>query len=298
MPRQPGEPLVSRRAPSSRRRALFLVRYPRLAPVLGGLARRFLLLVAAVQGVLARILSGLGLEGVGGVVRRRSELLRGVAGWLRGISPWLARHRTYVSRAREGGIDVLFVGDSLTYGWRQEGAAPWRERFAELNAENFGIGGDRTRFVLSRLACGELDGISPSVIVLLIGANDVRTDPAEDVADGIAAIIDVIREHAPGSRVLLLSLLPQDRLPTERRARIARVNELIAGLDDGEAVRYLDVSGRFLDPEGLISERVMSDFLHLTPRGYEILADALHPVLLEMTGRAAATERGTDRMQG
>ncbi|MDH3285296.1 MAG: GDSL-type esterase/lipase family protein, partial [Acidobacteriota bacterium] len=134
--------------------------------------------------------------------------------------------------------------------------------------------------------CGELEGIRPRVVVLLIGANDVRANSPEQVAEGIADIIGVIRDRLPSTRTLLLSLLPQDRYETERRASIARVNELIRELHDGEHVIFLEVSGEFLSANGQVSEEIMSDFLHLTPRGYEIFADAIHPVLVDLLAGA------------
>ena len=44
---------------------------------------------------------------------------------------WLKRHLGFVNLAQQGGIDVLFLGDSITDGWRDEkdGAPVWKKYF-------------------------------------------------------------------------------------------------------------------------------------------------------------------------
>jgi len=55
---------------------------------------------------------------------------------------WLERHKSFISQAKQGGIELLFLGDSITYGWQTAGKAVWERRFAPRHAANFGIGGD------------------------------------------------------------------------------------------------------------------------------------------------------------
>ncbi|MEI6467441.1 MAG: GDSL-type esterase/lipase family protein, partial [Verrucomicrobiota bacterium] len=89
---------------------------------------------------------------------------------------WVKRHDGFVQIAKQGGVDVLFVGDSITDGWRRlergGGKATWDREFAPLKSANFGISGDRTQHVLWRLENGELDGFKPKAIVLMIGTNN------------------------------------------------------------------------------------------------------------------------------
>src|ERR1700744_4346534 len=72
---------------------------------------------------------------------------------------WLARHEGFVKEAKAGGIDLLFMGDSITDGWRSRGKNIWEKAYGSCHAANFGIGGDRTEHVLWRIENGELDGI-------------------------------------------------------------------------------------------------------------------------------------------
>src|SRR5690242_17023767 len=72
---------------------------------------------------------------------------------------WLARHEEFVQQARTGGIDLLFLGDSITDFWRNRGSNIWNQYYAPRHAANFGISGDRTQHLLWRMDHGELDGI-------------------------------------------------------------------------------------------------------------------------------------------
>jgi lysophospholipase L1-like esterase len=190
---------------------------------------------------------------------------------------WTDLHEGFVAQARQGGEDVLFLGDSITYFWGDpaHGAAAWRAGLEPLGAVGFGIPGDQTQNLLWRLQNGELDG-RPKVAVVMIGVNDLGhgQSPA-DTATGIAAVVDTIRAESPQTKVLLLSLLPAGGTDSFLNPGIARVNAMIAGLDDGRDVRFLDVASRFLGPDGDAAPGLLADGLHPSAAGYSVLADAL-----------------------
>src|SRR6185437_1869851 len=91
-------------------------------------------------------------------------------------SGWVARHEGFVQQAKAGNIDLLFMGDSITDFWRSRGKNVWQKFYGSRHAANFGISGDRTQHVLWRIENGELDGIDPKVIVLMIGTNNSGSD--------------------------------------------------------------------------------------------------------------------------
>ena len=66
------------------------------------------------------------------------------------------------------------------------------------------------------------------------------------------------------------------------RAKIKSINETVARLDDGKDVRYLDIGKKFLQEDGTLTKEIMPDFLHLSPKGYRIWADAIEPVVKEV----------------
>jgi lysophospholipase L1-like esterase len=197
---------------------------------------------------------------------------------------WLARHEGFVAQAKKGGVELLFMGDSITDGWRTKGINIWRKSYEPRHAANFGIGGDRTQHVLWRIENGELDGINPKVTVLMIGTNNSNSDEPEPIADAIKLIIKETRAKCPGTKVLLLAVFPRNK-PADTPKQLAtnqKVNELIAKLDDGKNVRFLDINKVFLGADGKVPAEIMPDFLHPNEKGYQLWADAMEPTLAEM----------------
>ncbi len=197
------------------------------------------------------------------------------------------RHRENLARGAAGPIGVLFLGDSITEGWFWGGNREiWQESFGTMEPANFGIGGDQTQHVLWRIENGELDGISPRVVVLLIGVNNIDY-PAAEIRDGVHAVVRRVREKLPQSRLLLMAIFPTgadpaDPIVADKRRKIAFVNESLAALDDGDRVRYLDLGPRLMGADGALPPSILPDALHLSAAGYRIWADAMGPLLKEM----------------
>jgi lysophospholipase L1-like esterase len=199
---------------------------------------------------------------------------------------WKKRHERFVERAKKGEVDILFLGDSITQGWEGKGKKVWAENFEPLKAANFGIGGDQTQHVLWRITEGkELEGIDPKVAVVMIGTNNAGSNSAAQIAEGIEAIVKELRRQKPKMKVLLLGVFPRagkrpDKEATEVEAanlhpKIKQINEIIAKLDDGKNIKYLDIGGKFLDKEGNLPKEIMPDYLHLSEKGYGIWAGAI-----------------------
>lgn len=195
---------------------------------------------------------------------------------------WAKVHESFLERARQGNVDLLFLGDSITAGWKNAGKTVWERHYAMRHAANFGIGGDRTQHVLWRLDNGEIEGIKPRVAVLMIGTNNAGANRSDEIAEGIETIVKTLRNKLPETKVLLLAVFPRGEKPNKTREKLAAVNQRIAKLDDGKTVKYLDIGPRFLNNDGTISKEIMPDFLHLTPKGYTIWADAIEPTLWSM----------------
>jgi lysophospholipase L1-like esterase len=195
----------------------------------------------------------------------------------------LDRHKQFLAIAKKGGVEVVFLGDSITQGWNNN--ATWKKYFEPLKAANFGIGGDQTGHVLWRITDGgELDAIKPKVAVVMIGTNNSGRDSAAQIAEGITLIVKTIHQKTPSTKVLLLGVFPRgEKAGTPIRAKLAEINSIIAKLDDGgKTVKYLDIGDKFLNPEKNLTKDIMPDYLHLSARGYEIWADAMMPTLQEM----------------
>ena len=193
------------------------------------------------------------------------------------VNPGFASsHDKFVKIAQEGTAELVFLGDSITAGWGRQQPI-WDKAFGTYKPANFGIGGDRTQHVLWRIKNGELDVIKPKAIVLMIGTNNSATDSAEGISKGITAIVETIRSKQPQAKLLLLAVFPRGEKPSPnpQRDKLKEVNATIAKLDDGKHIHFLDIGEKFLQPDGSLSKEIMPDFLHLSPAGYQIWADAI-----------------------
>jgi len=209
---------------------------------------------------------------------------------------WEKRHETFVGIAKRGNVDLLFLGDSITDAWGGEGHGTngghkiFTSKFVPMKAANFGIGGDRTQHVIWRLQNGELDGIKPKVVQLMIGTNNSNgsDNTAEEIADGVKGIIDEIKKKSPSTKVLLLAVFPRntgkdDGAKKIQKDKIDKVNSIISKLDDGgKSVKFLDIGSKFKDASGDLPKELMPDQLHLSEKGYEIWANAVEGVITSM----------------
>jgi beta-glucosidase len=199
-------------------------------------------------------------------------------------------HEQFLARGKAGPIGVLFLGDSITEGW---GKAPhiWDHYFGQYQPANFGIGGDQTQHVIWRIENGELDSISPKVVVLMLGTNNSAQHTGAQIAAADKRIVELIRAKLPATKVLLLAIFPRGPRQVgngtpepwqERMAAITAANAGLARLDDGKMVRFLDINARFLGNDGTIPNIIMPDQLHPNAAGYQLWAEAIEKPLAEM----------------
>jgi lysophospholipase L1-like esterase len=176
---------------------------------------------------------------------------------------------------RYGGkhADIVFDGDSITNRWEITGKDMWA-RYAD-RAADFGIEGDRTENLLWRLSKGQMDGVGPKVVVLMIGTNNTGRDSAVQIAEGVKAIVADYEKRCPEAHVILMAIFPRGRTPNDpARLKVATINKQIAALADTN-ISFVDIGPKLLEADGTISSEMMPDFVHPTARGYAIWADAI-----------------------
>lgn len=172
---------------------------------------------------------------------------------------------------------IVFDGDSITSRW--EAQPIWKERYAEIAAD-FGIEGDRVENLLWRLSKGQVDGINPKVVVLMIGTNNSGRDSAEQIADGIKAVVAEYERLCPSAHIILMGIFPRGESANDGgRRKVTDVNQLIAPLGNSERISFVDISAKMVESDGNISREMMPDFVHPTAQGYQIWADAIQPIL-------------------
>jgi lysophospholipase L1-like esterase len=148
------------------------------------------------------------------------------------------RHEGFVETAKQGNIDLLLHGDSITDWWVQgdENTAVFQKYFGAIRTANFAVAGDTTQGVLWGLRNGEGQGFSPKAVMFMIGTNNTRENTAPEIAEGIGAVVLEMRRDFPDAKILLLAVFPRGRPGDAVRDQIAEINQTIARLDDQQHV--------------------------------------------------------------
>jgi lysophospholipase L1-like esterase len=220
---------------------------------------------------------------------------------------WRARFAAKAAEMRQGPVDLVWYGDSITQFWETNGPEPWR-RFAPVwdyyygkrHALNLGFKGDTTAHLLWRIENGEAAGIHPKAAVVLIGANNFGRVhwPAGPTEAGIVKIVDELHRRLPGTRILLIGVLPCIRGPWVAENTVA-VNQALAARYRGrQDTVFVDLSGLF-ESGGRVDAGKFLD-PHLTPPDPPLhpsaetalaMAAAIEPVLSGMMGDKAKPEQ-------
>jgi len=206
--------------------------------------------------------------------------------WL-SLAEWQRRHEALKAQASLGGVDLLLLGDSITEAWPGTGQAAWGEHLLPLKAAAFGIGGDMTQHLLWRLRLGECDGLQPKVVGLLVGINNFgqQDDSPQEVARGVLAVAVEILRRWPRAELVLLGLLPDGDLPRDPlRRRVMAVNARLSDHGLGPQVRFFDVPGLFLKPDGSLDRDLLPDGVHPNGAAYERWARVLAPAFRILLG--------------
>jgi lysophospholipase L1-like esterase len=213
---------------------------------------------------------------------------------------WKVRHEAKLQELARTHPELIFLGDSITQDWEKSGppewqdfAPAWKRFYGDRNAVNLGFVGDTTANLLWRIRNGEVTGITPKVVIVLIGANNLGKVhwSAEDTVAGIAQIVTELRTRLPDTKILLLGVLPSDRSPWVTETTNAINKSLASAYAKAPSVTYLDLSGTFMR-NGVLNKALFLDG-HLTPpdpplhpsaQGQTLMAQTMEPVLAAMLG--------------
>jgi lysophospholipase L1-like esterase len=203
---------------------------------------------------------------------------------------WLVRHEAKLQEIATHGdeIDLVFIGDSITHFMDDRAPGLVERTFPGMPHLNLGYSADRTENVLWRLQNGEIDGISPKVVVLMIGTNNTghRRDPAAETLGGIRLIVETLQRQLPESKVLLLSIFPRGASAGDPLRQLnEQINAELPRLADGQTVFYQNINDAFLDAEGRLPKDVMPDLLHPNRKGYELWLAAIQPKVQQLLAR-------------
>jgi lysophospholipase L1-like esterase len=194
------------------------------------------------------------------------------------------RHEGFVDKAKEGNIDLLLHGDSITDWWQQDANLPmFNKYFGDIRTANFAVAGDTTQGVLWGLRNGEGQGFQPKAVMLMIGTNNTGQSTGPEIAEGVGAVVMELRRNFPSAKILLLAIFPRALPGDPVRDKIVEVNQIISRLDDKKDVFYMDIGQKFLDDKGVfLPDSFRPDNLHPLAKGYDIWGEAVSAKLAEL----------------
>jgi lysophospholipase L1-like esterase len=131
----------------------------------------------------------------------------------------------------------------------------------------------------------ELKRQKPDIKILVLGVFP-RGNPfdaersLEQITEGIKPINEELKKENPDVKHLnaLVRKLERNRgtIPAEKlNKKVLQINAIISKLDDGKTVFYKDIGKEFLTENGGLSGEIMPDYLHLTPKGYDVWGKAI-----------------------
>lgn len=199
---------------------------------------------------------------------------------------WAKRHQAMAKEMTEGRAKVLWIGDSIVQRWGDDGKPVWNKYYRHRDAINLGISGDRTEHVLWRLENCNLEKATPKLAIVMIGQNNGPDNTAEEIAGGVSAIVTLLREKQPEMKILVLGITLRGEKPNDEQVKLAKSNAILATLDDGKHVFFLDINKVFLLPDGNVSKALMPDYEHPNKEGCRVWAEAIEPKVAELLGEA------------
>ncbi len=202
---------------------------------------------------------------------------------MRTDDPSVAKHNKILGMKDAYDIQLVFLGDSLIRRW-EDNIDLWNKFFSAYGAANFGVGGDCLENIKWRILNGELDGIDPKIIILLAGTNNLDKDSEETIVNGIREIVEIIRHKLKNTKLVILGLLPRNANETgiNYARKIGRINRQLGSLYADTGITYRDIGTDLIDGQGVVSDTIMPDGLHLNSNGYEIIGPKLRGIIDEL----------------
>ena len=194
--------------------------------------------------------------------------------------------------ARKGG--VVFVGDSITDFCNLDTYYPG------LNAYNRGISGDTIEGIRGRLD-ESIFGLSPSVVVLLGGANNFAEgydDVETFIVDTYRDILSQIKARLPETKVLVQSVYPVSDVSFHNRYKyghghIRAINSKLKELTDSMGYGFADVYSVISTGEEEFDSRFTDDGLHPNNAGFAVISEYLRPLIDAMIGEKTENARSS-----
>jgi lysophospholipase L1-like esterase len=202
--------------------------------------------------------------------------------------PQLGKYRADNERliASSAPVDVVFLGDSITEGWKDK-----RPAFFSPGRVGRGISGQTTPQMVLRMMADVVQ-LKPRAVHIMAGTNDIagNTGPMTPAMtqDNFRMMSDIARSH--GIRVLIASIPPAASFPwrpgLETRKPIAEMNRWLRQFAGRSGATWIDYHRVLDDGTGAMKPGLAYDGVHPTEAGYDAMATVVEQVLRKALRRA------------
>ena len=178
---------------------------------------------------------------------------------------------------------IVFIGDSITDGYHLD------DYFTDLPLATYnrGIGGDTTSGVYRRLKTSLYD-LAPSMVVLMIGINDINSGHSNDeIMINYKDIITEIQTNLPTAQIICESVLPMNATVeayginlAKATAQIKDLNERIETYVVGKGCTFVNLFPDFADENEQLIASYTGDGLHPNAAGYAVWTTRIRPFLV------------------
>lgn len=175
---------------------------------------------------------------------------------------------------------VVFMGNSITEGWSQDSLY----FFKNPSFINRGISGQTTPQMLLRFRADVID-LSPKVVVILAGINDIAENTGPISLDAIFANIKSMSDLAFANdiRVILCSTLPAYDFPWRPgmapSEKVIKLNKRIKIFAEKAGHAYIDYWSAMADERNGMKPEYSYDEVHATVAGYQMMESVALPVI-------------------
>ena len=183
---------------------------------------------------------------------------------------------------------IVFMGDSITEGWRRYGV-PADPPDAARAYVNRGISGQTTPQMLLRFRQDVID-LKPSVVVIFAGTNDIAGNTGDMTAEQTEENFESMAElaHLHGIKVVLCSILPAFDFPwkpgRQPADKIVAINRWIKDYAASNEHVYVDFYSAMVDARGGLPEKLSKDGVHPNPAGYAIMTPLVEAGIAQALG--------------
>jgi lysophospholipase L1-like esterase len=191
--------------------------------------------------------------------------------------PWLGRFKDAdlsLAPPAAGEDRVVFMGDSITQGWKIEGPDGY---FPGKPYINRGISGQTTPQMVLRFRQDVID-LRPKVVVILAGINDIAGNTGPETLDQIEGNLTSMAELATANhiRVVLCSVMPAFDFPWRPgltpAPKVVALNAWIGSYAAEHGHIYVDYHAAMKDERDGLPAALSRDGVHPTAAGYAIMA--------------------------